>query len=77
MAVARAYQEITDFITEGMNPESVAALRPSEAAKARVAELIDLEQTSVLSNEERLELKHYLQLEHLVRLAKARASTSG
>ena len=76
MTVALAYQGITNFITEGMNPESVAALRPSEAAKARVAELIDLEQTSAFSKEERSESGHYLQLKHLVRLAKARASTN-
>lgn len=77
MAVALAYQEIIDFIAEGTNPESVATFRPSEAAKARVAELIDLEKTSALSPEERSELEHYLQLEHLMRLAKARTSLNG
>jgi DNA polymerase/3'-5' exonuclease PolX len=53
----------------------VVAFQPSEAAKARVADLIQLEKTTGLSPEETAELDHYLQLEHLMRLAKARART--
>jgi len=48
-------------------------LRPSEKAKKRVATLLRKEKTSSLSVEEKSELDHYLQLEHLMRLAKARA----
>ena len=47
--------------------------RPSEEAKARVADLIFREKTEGLSQDEKTELDHYLQLEHLMRLAKARA----
>ncbi|MBI2301117.1 MAG: hypothetical protein HYU66_19575 [Armatimonadetes bacterium] len=53
--------------------EALAAFRPSEPARARVAELIEREKSGSLSAEERSELDHYLQLEHLLRLAKARA----
>jgi hypothetical protein len=49
------------------------AFRPSETAKKRVADLIQREKTTSLSRDERSELDHYLQLEHLMRLAKARA----
>ncbi len=69
----RAYEEIIDFIAAGTSPRAVVAFRPSEAAKARVAELIDREKTTGLSSDETAELNHYLQLEHLMRLAKARA----
>jgi hypothetical protein len=41
--------------------------------KERVAELIHQEKSIGLSAEEKSELDHYLQLEHLMRLAKARA----
>ena len=41
--------------------------------KKRVAELVDREKTSGISLEEKSELDHYLQLEYLMRLAKARA----
>jgi len=72
MSTPLAYQEIVEFIAAA-NPSSVVAFRPSEAARSRVEELITLEKTSGLSGEERSELDNYLQLEHLMRLAKARA----
>jgi hypothetical protein len=69
----QAYEEIIDFIAAGTNPKGVVAFRPSEAAKARVADLIQREKTTGLSSEETNELSHYMQLEHIMRLAKARA----
>jgi hypothetical protein len=73
MMVTQAYEEIIDFIAAGTTPGSVASFRPSEKAKERVAELIYREKTTGLSSEETAELEHYMQLEHLMRLAKARA----
>ena len=73
MAMIRAYEEIIDFIAAGTTPSSVVAFQPSEEAKERVADLIHREKTTGLSAEETTELNHYLQLEHLMRLAKARA----
>jgi hypothetical protein len=69
----KAYEEIIEFIARGTTPGNVAAFRPSEKTKERVAELIRREKTSALSPEEESELNHYLQMEHLMRLAKARA----
>ena len=68
-----AYEEIIDFIAAGTSPGNVAAFQPSEAAKARIADLIYREKTTGLSPDELEELNHYLQLEHLMRLVKARA----
>lgn len=73
MIVAPAYNEIIDFLAAGTTPKSLVAFRPSEAAKARVADLIHREKTVGLTIEETSELDHYMQLEHLMRLAKARA----
>ncbi|OLE65294.1 MAG: hypothetical protein AUI36_08325 [Cyanobacteria bacterium 13_1_40CM_2_61_4] len=73
MAMTRAYEEIIDFIAAGTTPSGVVTFQPSEEAKARVADLIHREKTAGLSPEETTELNHYLQLEHLMRLAKARA----
>ena len=73
MPITRAYEEIIDFIAAGVRSSDVVAFRPSAEAKARVAELIHREKTRGLSAEETAELHHYLQLEHLMRLAKARA----
>ena len=72
-AMTVAYEEFVDFIAAGTTPETVIAFRPSEAAKTRVAELIRREKSDSLSPDETSELQHYLHIEHLMRLAKARA----
>jgi hypothetical protein len=40
MTPPRAYDEVIDFIAAGPSTERVAAFRPSEAARQRVAELV-------------------------------------
>ena len=73
MNVNRAYEEVIELIAAGSSPSKVIAFRPSEAAKSRVADLVTREKTGSLTPEETSELEHYLQLEHIMRLAKARA----
>jgi hypothetical protein len=73
MSLMRAYEEVIEFIAAGTSPSSVVSFQPSEAVKERVADLIYQEKNIGLSAEEQSELDHYLQLEHLMRLAKARA----
>ena len=72
-AKPKAYEEVVDFIARGGNPGNVVAFRPSKEARARAADLAAREKTLGLSLEEKSELDHYLQLEHIMRLAKARA----
>jgi hypothetical protein len=67
------YEEIVDFIAAGTTSEGVANFNPSEATKARVFELISRQKEGTLSPDEASELNHYLEFEHLMRLAKARA----
>jgi len=73
MSTPKAYEEVVEFIAAGTSPRNVVAFRPSQTARERVAELIQREKTATLSADEKSELDHYLQLEHLMRLAKARA----
>ena len=73
MGTAKAYEEIIDFIAAGTTPDDVIVYQPSNAIKQRVEELIYHEKSNGLSTEEKLELDHYMQLEHIMRLAKARA----
>jgi hypothetical protein len=70
----RAYDEIVDFIAAGTTPAMVASFTASDDVKERVADLIRREKTIGLSDEEASELEHFLQLEHVMRLAKSRAS---
>jgi hypothetical protein len=55
-------------------PEEVLALRPSPALQARISELLEKNRTTGLLPEERQEWERYQYVEHLVRLAKARAT---
>ncbi len=73
MGLPKAYEEIVDFIAAGTSPQNVVAFRPSEEARKRVWDLVAREKESELSPEEAAELEHYSQLEHIMRLAKARA----
>ena len=68
-----AYIEIIDFIAAGTTPESVAHFQPSETAQERVAILLERQQENSLSPDEEAELDHFMDLEHILRLAKARA----
>jgi len=71
----KAYDEIVDFIATGTTPETVAAFCASPESQDRVADLLHREKTTGLIPDESSELDHYLQLEHVMRLAKARART--
>ena len=71
--MSKAIDEIIDFIASGTTPDRVAAFRPSDESKEEVADLLHKEKTVGLSPEETANLNTYLQLEHIMRLAKARA----
>lgn len=73
MSTVRAYEEIIEFIAAGTSPNSVIAYQPSQSAKDRIAGLILREKIDGLTPDEKTELDHYLQIEHIMRLAKARA----
>ena len=53
--------------------QSVIDFRPSPETKAHVADLIRRQKADSLSADETSELNHFLQIEHVLRLAKARA----
>jgi hypothetical protein len=71
--MTRVYDEIIDFISSGTTPNGVASWKPSRRTKAQVARLIRAEKEQTLSADGRAELNHYLEMEHIMRLAKARA----
>jgi hypothetical protein len=73
MTVTKAYEEVIEFIAAGTSPGDVVNYRPSQVAQERVADLIAREKAAGISPDEAAELQNYLQLEHIMRLAKARA----
>lgn len=67
-----AYEEVVEFIA-ARSPREVIEFKPSEGAREQVLDLMQREKSSGLSPEEKVELDHYMKVEHLMRLAKARA----
>lgn len=68
----KAYEEIVNFIAAEA-PSRVISFQPSDAVKVRVEDLIYREKNEDISSEEKTELDLYIQLEHIMRLAKAKA----
>jgi len=68
----KPYEELVQFIAS-LSPRGVVDFKPSEPARQRVWDLIERQKTSPLPAEEQTELDHYPEIEHLMRLAKARA----
>jgi hypothetical protein len=67
------YLELVDFIASGNSPEALVAFKPSAAVQERVNFLIERQRHSGLSADETAELDDFLQLEHILIMAKARA----
>jgi hypothetical protein len=68
-----ARDELVDFLV-GHIPENVlAGFQASATARQRIWSLIEKEKETGLLPEEKRELEDYLQLEHLIVLAKAKA----
>ena len=72
MIKTRALDEIVDFIAK-QSPDAVLAFKASKDTKDRVYDLVFKEKTNSLTEEERSELEYYKVLEHIMRLAKAKA----
>lgn len=66
------YDEIAAFVAS-MNPEKVVAFKPSKANQERLDSLLDKQKTEGISDAERSELEHYLIINRIISLAKARA----
>ena len=65
-----ASEEIIDVLAQAPN---ILEFNPSEIARERVWELVAREKQRVLTEDEKYELEHYAQIEHLMRLVKAQA----
>ncbi|MCC5619244.1 hypothetical protein LC605_30065 [Nostoc sp. CHAB 5836] len=69
----KIYDEFIDFIAQGTSPENVTNFQFSEAAKEQIEDLVERAKIADLSPFEKTELEEFLVVEHLIRLAKAKA----
>lgn len=65
--------ELLEFLASLPTPEEIVTLRPSETLQARIDLLLEKNQNEGLTTAEEQEWEQYQYLEHLVRMAKARA----
>lgn len=69
----KPFEEIVKFIADAAGPEKLGAFKPSPAAEKRVADLLNKQKEGVISTKEGEELQLFVQLDHVMSLAKAKA----
>ena len=69
----KPFEEIVKFIAEAAGVEKLSAFKPSGAAERRVADLLTKQRAGSLSAKEAEELQLFVQLDHVMSLAKAKA----
>lgn len=72
MTAFSVYDSVADFIAN-MNPQKVMEFKADPEMQDRLEELLERERSVGLDNQEKDELDHYILLERLIRLAKAKA----
>lgn len=72
IAYNSVYDELAYFLAS-LSPRRVVAYKASPKAQARVSELLEKNKTVGLTAEENAEMERYMTVEHIVRLAKAKA----
>ena len=72
IATASIYDEISSFIAS-MNPEKVVQFHPSSTQQDRLDDLLDKQREEGLTADEKNELEHFLIINRIIGLAKARA----
>lgn len=69
----KPFEEIVQFIADAAGAEKLNAFKPSVTAERRVAELLAKQQSGALRPKESDELQLFVQLDHVMSLAKAKA----
>ena len=72
MVDSKPFDEIIDFLI-GDVPDRILSFHPSDKTQKRVELLLRKKHSNDLYIKEKSELEYYLMLEHIIRLAKARA----
>ncbi len=65
--------EVVEFLANFPTPEAIIASRPSETLQSQISNLLEKNRTVALTPEDEKIWQDYQYLEHIVRMAKARA----
>lgn len=66
--------DVLETLARLPSPQEILALRPSPALQERISALVDKQRKGSLSADEERDWQKYQYLEHLVRIAKAKAT---
>ncbi len=69
----KPFEEIVSFIARSAGAERLGSFRPTKAAERRVAMLLGRLREGTIRPAERRELDMFVQLDHVMSLAKAKA----
>ena len=69
----KPFEEIVSFIASAAGEKRLSAFRPTKAAEQRVSSLVEKLKDGMIRPAERRELELFVQLDHVMSLAKAKA----
>ena len=67
------YEDVLEFLAGGPSIQQVVEYRPSAAAQQRLSALLEADRQRALSLEEEEELDHYVQMDRMLSLLKAKS----
>jgi len=67
------YEQVLEFLAEGPSAQQIVAFRPRPEAQERFSHLLEVNRQRMLTVEEEEELDHYIRIEQMMSLLKAKA----
>ena len=67
------YEQVLEFLADGPSAQQIVAFRPRPEAQERFSHLLDVHRQRALTVEEEEELDHYIRIEQMLSLLKAKA----
>ncbi|MBX2998595.1 MAG: hypothetical protein KF893_08810 [Caldilineaceae bacterium] len=67
------YEDVLEFLAGSPSAQEIIAFRPPQSAQERFSELLQANRERILSAQEEEEINHYIQIERMVSLLKAKA----
>lgn len=67
------YEEVLEFLAEGPSVQQIVTFRPRPETQERFSHLLDANRQQTLTAQEEVELDHYIRIEQMLSLLKAKA----
>ncbi|GAB3929298.1 hypothetical protein [Larkinella terrae] len=67
-----AYKAFADLISASVSSDQTMAFKASDEMRSRFYDLLSKEKAGFATEEDKEELNHFMELEHIVRMAKAK-----